>query len=186
MVWGLLCSAAASPLHPGQASGVGVGQVTQGSLHWGFGDHSGCLQVLWNFVFEGLPCWKSNEIVVMLELLDDGFGRLETNLGGVASWSPTSWGGVGSRGSRSLPRNCCHSQLQAAPGCLVREVGMCLLLPSTPSGHLGKSTGRALRGGAPGVLEGVVVRQQQLTPPPRHWHWWHHGELGGGICGGTS
>ena len=36
-------------------------------------------------MFEGLPCRKSNEIVVMLELLDDGFGRLETNLGGVAS-----------------------------------------------------------------------------------------------------
>lgn len=43
---------------------------------------------------------------------------------------------------------------------------MCLLLPSTPSGHLGKSTGRALGGGAPGVLEGVVVRRQQLTAPP--------------------
>ena len=42
---------------------MGAGQVTQGSSHWGFGDHSGCLQVLWNFAFEGLLCWKSNEIV---------------------------------------------------------------------------------------------------------------------------
>ena len=30
-------------------------------------------------------------------------------------------------------------------------------------------------------MGGVVVRQQQLIP---HWRWWHHGELGGGICGG--
>ena len=64
---------------------MGVGQVTQGYSHWGFGDHTGCLQVLRNFVFEGLPCRKSNEIVVMLQLLDDDFGRLETNLGGVAT-----------------------------------------------------------------------------------------------------